>query len=127
MNIQHGRPIDVNRHNFTDALYYTVSSLFLTAMSNTIEYVLHEMILMHIVINIGYYLFSFCFAELCATFLVRMQEKLKYKEYIRLSKLYLAQNKIPVKLRQQVADIRQFRWFYNESTEVLGKLKNCFL
>lgn len=118
---QAGLLVDVNRYDFTDALYYTISSLFLTAMSNTVEYVLHEVIVIHLVMNIGYYLFSFCFAELCATFLVRQQDKLKYKEYIRASQMYLVRNKIPAHLKQQVSEIRQFHWFYSQNTVVFGR------
>lgn len=111
---------DPDKFVFIRALLYTISILFSLKQSAIIEWVTHEKLIMFILLNIAYYVYSFCFSELCATMVMNNQHRLNYKDYIRSMNAYLIKNQVDTNLRRRVANLLHFRWEYNENVTVLG-------
>lgn len=105
---------------FIRSLLYTVSIIFAMKQSTIIEWVTHEKLISLLLLNLAYYLYSFCFSELCATMVINNQHRLNYKDYIRSMNVYLIKNQVNINLRKRVAQLLHFRWEYNENITILG-------
>lgn len=120
--VEAGYVKDPNKFVFTRSLLYTVSIIFAMKQNAIIEWVTHEKVILFALLNVTYYLYTFCFSELCATMVQNNQHRLNYKDYIKSMNLFLFKNQVNRALRQRVARLLTFRWEYNENVTVLGNL-----
>lgn len=111
---------DAEKFVFLRSLLYSISILFSLKQSAIIEWVTYEKLIMLILLNIAYYVYSLCFSELCATMVMNNQHRLNYRDYIRSMNAYLIKNQVDSNLRKRVANLLHFRWEYNENVTVLG-------
>lgn len=105
---------------FIRSLLYTTSIIFAMKQSTIVEWVTHEKLISFIILNLAYYVYSFCFSELCATMVINNQHRLNYKDYIRSMNAYLIKNQVNMNLRKRVEQLLHFRWEYNENVTILG-------
>lgn len=87
-----------------------------------VDWATHEKLIVFLIVNLTYYLYSFCFSELCATMVLNNQPKMNYKDYIRSINMFLIKNQVTVNLRKSVENLLLFRWEYNENTTIIGKV-----
>lgn len=106
---------------FIRTLYYMFTTSLLMSIEKTYMYNITDMLAHFCIVTCSYFIFSFSFAEICATFILRQQEKTKYLEFIAAMNFYMHRNKLSGALRQRVGKIMQFKWVYNKSIVVAGK------
>lgn len=119
---------DVKRHPFIHSLYYVMTTVFLVAIAQTYQYTITDNLAHLVIITIMYFIFTFSYSEICAAFISRNQDKVKYMEFIAATNYYMNRNKLDVVLRNRVGKVLQFNWEYNNNTEVAGKIpleQNC--
>lgn len=118
---ERGLNIGHNFHPLVRSMYIAMTGVFCIMISSTFHYTSVELLLQYATTMVGYYMFTYCISELCATVFVRKQEEFKYKEYICTIDRYMKQNKINTALQMRVKNLLKFQWYYNENITPLGE------
>lgn len=99
---------------FLLSLDYTASRLLSLTWGHNYAYSIPDIIMEYFVTLLGYYLFSFCFAELAACSVLQLEIRNKYQRYIKGLKFFATRTKIPAQLKNFMYDMVKCHWCYNK-------------
>nr|XP_022913144.1 uncharacterized protein LOC111423988 [Onthophagus taurus] len=106
---------------FISSLHYVISSLLATAWKEFYAYNILDMILEQIVCAIGYYLISFCFAEMSACAVMRLKHQYDFRDRINSLKFFAQRNNLPEELARTMFRATHCHWMYSNGYEVTGQ------
>ncbi|KAI4458789.1 cyclic nucleotide-gated cation channel subunit a [Holotrichia oblita] len=105
---------------FLLSLDYTATRLLSLTWGHTYAYSISDIILEHFTTLWGYYLFSFCFAELAACSVLQLEVRVTYQKYIKDLKNFASKTRIPSYLKKFMYNMVTCNWHYNRRYQITG-------
>ncbi|KAK9693396.1 hypothetical protein QE152_g34225 [Popillia japonica] len=109
---------------FLLSLDYTATRILSLTWGHTYSYSVGDIILEYFLILWGYYLFSFCFAELAACTVLQLEVRVMYQQYIKDLKNFAFRSiggRIPPELKRFMYNMVRCHWDYNRRYQITGK------
>lgn len=109
------------RSNTTDrplpllvSIDYTASRLLSLTYGYRYAYSMPDIIMEHFMVLLGYYMFSFCFAELAACAVLQLDVQSRYQKFLQALSAFANRQKLPSELKKQMYNLIHCRWHYNK-------------
>ncbi|GJQ69135.1 hypothetical protein Trydic_g6293 [Trypoxylus dichotomus] len=103
------------------ASFNFVSSILISLTWNSnYSYSIKDMIIEHLIVLLGYFLFSFCFSQLGACAVLQLNAKNQYQLYLKGLKHFVMRKSIPHSMRVFMYTMIQCQWQYNDRHQISG-------
>ncbi|KAI4457605.1 voltage and ligand gated potassium channel [Holotrichia oblita] len=98
-----------------------VSSILISlTWTSSYPYNVNDIIIEHLIVVLGYFLFSFCFAQLGACAVLQLRAKSEYQLYLTGLKHFVLRKNIPHSMRAFMYTMIQCQWQFNDRQEICG-------